>query len=157
MIRVNEATALRPMVDGDLPFVVDSWLKTFQFGKNRRHCDRGNFFRCHFPVVRFLLERSSRRVIACDPENPDNIQAWCVGDVRNDRLPIVHYCYVRESFQDQPLAPLLFNAVTGGAPKVILSHLCPALDGQTGEVEVLFDPYSIVLRDPQPAPEEPKP
>lgn len=155
MIQINDATCIRPMVEGDLPFVVDSWLKTFQFSKNRRQCDRQAFFRCHYPIVRFLLEKSPRRVVACDPAIEDNIQAWAVGDIRSDRVPVVHYCYVREAFADVGLETLLFGAVTGNAPKVIVSHLCPALDGKTPDgVEVFFDPYSIVLREP-PAPQEP--
>jgi hypothetical protein len=150
VIFVNEATALRPMEDNDYPFVVDSWLKSFQFSKNRRHCEPSTFAKCHYPIVRYLLEQSPRRVVACDPQAPENIQGWCVGDYRNDRLPVVHFCYVRQGFLEVGLQVLLFNAVTSGAKKVVLSHLCPVLDGGvTGaDTEVLFDPYSIYLREP---------
>lgn len=141
---------------GDLPFVIDSWLKTFQFSKNRRHAERDAFFKCHYPVVRYLLEQSPRRVVACDPEVPDNIQGWAVGDIRNDRLAVCHYCYVREAFSGLALEQLLFSAVTGGAKKVVVSHLCKSLDGNTGDTEIVFDPYSIVLREIAPVPLEEK-
>jgi hypothetical protein len=151
VIRVNDATAIRPMGDSDMPFIVDSWLKSFQFGKNRRHAEPGSFAKLHFPVVRHLIENSPRRLIACDPDAPENIQGWALADIRADRLPVVHYVYVREAFKDVGLTPLLFSAVTGGAKKVILSHLAPALedhDNLIRDVEVVFDPYSIVLRQP---------
>lgn len=143
MIVVNEATAIRAMRDEDFPFIFGSWLKSFQFSKNRRHCKKGTFARCHTPIIALLLSRSPRRLVACDPEHEGNIQGWIIGDTRDDGLPVVHYCYVREAFNGLGLERLLFNAVTGGAPRVVVSHLFTACDGTA---DIMFDPYSIILR-----------
>lgn len=147
---INPECTLRDMKKEDLPFVSSSWLKSFAYGRfNKRQTEGKDIFRCHDPVIRSLLVTSPIRKVMCASSDEDLIQAWIVAGTRPDGIPLVHYCYVRENYRGLDLEERLFIAAVGNAKKVVVSHLCVALDGHIGSAEVFYDPYSVITTYPK--------
>lgn len=136
---------LREMLPTDHALVKNSWLKSYGYSHfNRRQCEGKAIFACHDPIIRSLLVNSRVKLVACDPAEPDNIQAWIVAGKRADDVPVVHYLWVREAFRGLGLEPRLFSIATDGALEVALTHRCIALDSNCGDARTFYDPHAVV-------------
>jgi len=144
---LSEASAFRLMREDDHRFVMNSWLKSHDEFKGKIGKP---FYDVHAPIVNRLLACSSVKLVACDPSDPDLIQAWIVADLLPDGTSVVHYMYTKDVFRRLGIAHGLFQAATTRAKNVVCSHDCRIYSSvksrHAEEVQLSYDPNAINVR-----------
>lgn len=104
---------------GDHPFVVDSWVKSYQSYVMMRECPhcggagriyRGQrFLRGHKRLVREILARGAALLVACMPDDPETILGWaCTED------GVVHYVFTKRDVRRVGIAKALLAPFGAG-------------------------------------------
>lgn len=89
----------------DIPFLTDSWLKSFQGSYHVKKLPAWLYRQQHHKIVTQLLARSLV-LVACDEAAPNVIWGWTCAEMINDTL-VVHYTYVKEAFRGFGIASKL--------------------------------------------------
>lgn len=118
---------LRSGLPSDHPFVVDSWVKSYQsycLTRDCEHCGgagriyRGQrFLRGHKRLIREILARpATALLVACHPEDSDVILGWAVTEAG-----VVHYVFVKRDVRRVGIAKALLAPFLD-ASQVIYTH-----------------------------------
>lgn len=95
---------LRPAVGNDLPFIFDTFLKSYKMSSAiGKSCRNGIFFDNYRLVVDDILESSSV-TIACHKDEPSVIFGYIIHQGN-----ILHYIFIKEAFRNLGLAKALYN------------------------------------------------
>ncbi len=99
---------IREAIPSDIPFIYNSWLKSFRFGNlDSRTMRTSVFYENYREVVDNILEQS-QVVVACLPDEPSVILGYMVF-----HKSIIHYMFVKESFRRLGIATTLFKTHVG--------------------------------------------
>lgn len=139
----------REPTNEDLPFIVNSWLKSGREGLLVKPLSNEIYFQEHKRIILALLNApESRVVIAADDACPTHILGWACGARPTQGAcggpdGVLHFVYVKHLLRRQGLARQLVQ-VAAGTPRVT-SHLTPAaaryLSEHPGAFE--FNPYLL--------------
>lgn len=113
--------AIRPGQEADLPFVFNSWLKSFKTRSQfaRRITDEV-FYRWHKLVVSRILQRPGTQLLVATPEGePDTILGYLVMEQQD--VQVLHFAYVKTSFRRFGIARALVKSA-GIAPGAEFTH-----------------------------------
>lgn len=148
-------STIREYIDADRLFVTMSFLRGFSqgyVGEDIRHAHSDAFYKCHQPVVDRILSRSKVRLVACDPEHPEILQAYVFADKRADNVPIIHFINVKKDFRGLGLARELYVRALSdlgfdAQPSVVIaSHRSYMYDSLCKKfTQLRYDPYSILV------------
>lgn len=98
---------VRPATFDDVPFVMDSWLRSF--GKGRtwvfRGVDGARFYDNHRKIVEELVARSFV-LVACLAEVPDALLGWACAE-----KDCLHYMYVKNKYRRKGVATEMLKSV----------------------------------------------
>jgi hypothetical protein len=140
MTTTNEAWAIRPHEPADLPFIVDSWVKSYWDAINRdpwplTHTQDGpegvvgkRLNRNHFytpgqrEYAAFCIAAHGCQV-AHVIGDPDKLMGFACGS-----LGVLHYVYVKSAFRRIGVGLALTRAAVGDDGPVIVSHLTGHVD-----------------------------
>ena len=111
--------AVRPMREDDLPFLTDSWLRSFREGNFGVPHDE--YFETQRRVIKSLL-RQSKAAIACDPNDADQVFGYVVWHARQEGKPLVHWCFVKHPFRRFGVCRHLMKVVDPEKRGVLLTH-----------------------------------
>lgn len=106
----------RPAKPSDVPFVFDSWLRSFRLAHAAGPIPMDMYYPVYRRVLERLLARPGVEVLLAEFAGVDVIFGYLVHErgyrrPRSDEAtPLVHYCYVRESSRQQGIAAGLFAA-----------------------------------------------
>jgi hypothetical protein len=89
--------SIREALEGDIPFVFSSWLKSFRTGLITKFVDNNIYFSEQHKVVERLLRRSNT-IMAVSPTDPATIYGYLVTE-RIDGILVVHYGYTKQTFR----------------------------------------------------------
>jgi GNAT superfamily N-acetyltransferase len=134
---------LRNMTENDKPFIYNSFLKSFKENSDSTWVSNGLYYRGQTEVVDFLLS-SCNVLIACFPEDPEEILAYTLYQVEKDVL-VLHYIYTRRSFQKTGIAREIINSIIP-ASIIIATHITyqfAAFRYKLRPIKVVYDPYFI--------------
>lgn len=115
--------------DEDMPFVFDTWLKSYKKAAHQ-YLDWNNYVTPQLKVINALIARGAQILVACNPDSPEHIFGYIVFEHINS-LPIIHWIYTKFPFRRQGVAkslitqanivltdPILITAVTYIVPKL---------------------------------------
>ena len=98
---------IRQATEADIPFVFNSWLKSYRTSQFASPIDNTIFFSEHHKVIERILRYYDVR-IACSPEDPDQIHGFiCAG--YTDGIFTLHYIYVKHPFRRLGVAKELYD------------------------------------------------
>lgn len=99
---------LRQANDEDIPFIFNSWLKSYRSSTFARNISSTVYFTEHHKVIKKIIE-SNHVIIACNDDNPGQIYGWiCAG--KTDGIFTLHYIYVKQPFRNFGMGKQLLNA-----------------------------------------------
>jgi hypothetical protein len=133
----------REPTNEDLPFIVNSWLKSAREGPTLRGLSSSVYFKEHKKLILTLLNsEDTALVIAADDADPRHILGWAAG-----APGVLHFVYVKHLLRRQGLARALTrvacSVACGAAGAAAASHWTPAaaryLADHPGSFE--FNPY----------------
>lgn len=120
---------VRPMIEEDYNFVIQSWLKSYKH--NSYFCKRirdNIYYKYHHKVITQILARASTSVlIAIDP-----VEKVILGYLVTEKFEnkdLVHYAYVKTSFRDLGIGGSLLKESGINPFEVLFSHWTKDTDG----------------------------
>lgn len=110
--------ALRPIREEDLPFVTDTWLRSYR--ETNFAVPHDQYMETQRRVIKLLL-RSSRIAVACDPDDSDQIFGYAVWRPGPGR-PLLHWAFVKQPFRRLGVFRRLLTVVDPDSRGVVLTH-----------------------------------
>jgi hypothetical protein len=141
-IASTSQAALRSVLQEDIPFIVNSWVESYiKHASAPRHIYVPEQ---HAVAMRTLTGKDARVIVACNPDDPDQIVGYAVfslAHTNTDRLdprPVYHYVYVKSLFRRMQVARQLIHASAAihGSDRAWASH-------QSRHLAALFAPIAI--------------
>jgi len=99
---------LRAANDEDLPFIFNSWLKSFRDSSFARDIPSTIYFTDHHKVIERLL-KTSVVMISCNEEDPSQLYGYAVGS-QEDGIFVLHFIYVKYTFRNLGIGTLLLTS-----------------------------------------------
>jgi hypothetical protein len=89
-----DGTAARAAVASDVPFILDSWLRSFRSSPWAGVVRNDDYHETYRRTVEGLLARGARIRVLAEEADPARIVAWCASE-QADGAPVVHYLLTR--------------------------------------------------------------
>jgi hypothetical protein len=115
---------LRTYEDGDLPFILNSWLRSYR----RSVSDVPGWFYWsrQKALILALLERSYT-VVACDPDDPDVVYGFAVVESDGHTFHALHWAHVKHGLRGAGVARAMLRALgIFENSDITLTHWTPA-------------------------------
>jgi GNAT superfamily N-acetyltransferase len=142
--QMQALVSLREAVGTDIPFITNSWLKTFADSDHARRIDRDTYFSEQTRRMMRLLARSTV-IVAVDPSDAGNILGYVVAEKSLKRHGGVdlHWVYVRGAFRRLGVMGVLLNAVGARRGTTHYTHQTDKGRQVAREFGWLFNPYAL--------------
>lgn len=132
---MSDPVIIRGIVQADIPFIINSWLKSFRSSRWAGSLPNNVYWDAYHKAIEVILERPDTTVsVACLSENPDQILGYIV------YCPdAVHYLYVKLSLRRHGIGKRLLTSAIGDAKHFRYTFRTDALDNLP---EGLYGTYS---------------
>lgn len=112
----------RLIEETDLPFVIDSWIKSYRKREVRTGVDKGHYFHGQLALIKYLSQHT-KVLVACDASQPMYIVGWGCARVSDKGEFQLHYIYTKEDYRNHGIARqvLIHLGYREGRP-IIASH-----------------------------------
>jgi hypothetical protein len=136
--------SFRPSEPDDRNFIVDSWVRSYQFAHAAGVIATERWFPVMIPEVERLLDRpGSRTVVAYKTDEPDrlaDLQGFITVDTDDETwgIPVIHYVFVKEFYRKSgrarglfaaagvdPKRPFIYTATTGVVSRIYHERKIP--------------------------------
>lgn len=94
--------SLRPLSPNDIPFVFNSWLKSYRESPQVA-CIPNTVYYDKFHATIEQVMNDSAILVACSPEDPNLLYGYVVAELKDETL-IFHWVYVKHPFRNFGLA-----------------------------------------------------
>jgi hypothetical protein len=107
----NQATSLKSQVqirsatEADVPFIFNSWLKSYKGSSAVRNVSAPVYFDFHHKLIEKLLQRSQVHVL-CSPDDSSQVFGYIVAE-QVEGVQVIHYAYVKYAFRGMGLCSML--------------------------------------------------
>lgn len=111
----NHDIIYRPAQTEDIPFILDSWLKSW------RVCDAAGtirndlYYATQRATIEGLIGRGAEFIVASPTNKPEHILGWVCYE-HNPEFALVHYLYVKDPYVRLGLQAELVERVPGPRP-----------------------------------------
>jgi GNAT superfamily N-acetyltransferase len=124
----------------DVPFIFNSWLKSYRNSNFARPLENTIYFSEHHKVIERVLQHHGV-IIACNPEDPSQIYGFlCAGYV--DGILVLHYAYVKQPFRKLGIAKALLNCLEQPDDSAILyTHQTRVAQTVAPRYNMIYHPY----------------
>jgi len=138
--------AFREAVEGDLHFLISSWLKSYRSSRKTWDVESHLFYdgRCGHKAVVLRLLSGCPVAVACHPIHTDQIYGWLC-----HTEDAIHYIYVKEEFQRMGIGRQLVGHAGFDLEKpVVVSHWHKPCDRYKKRVDIRYNPYLLMELTP---------
>jgi len=101
---------IRTAKEADMPFIVDSWKRSYEGAPAVRGADRDHYRIEMSRTIRRICDRATVRV-ACDPEDESTLVGFAAYLQNTDSSATLCYCYVKKDFRGMGIARDLLKGV----------------------------------------------
>lgn len=133
--------SFRQMEPADRNFVVDAWVRSYQFANAAGVIAVDRWFQVMIPEVERIIDREGSRTIVAykvgERDRLADLQGFITVDTE-DSMPVVHYVFVKEAFRKagrarglfaaagvDPAKPFVYTATTGAVSKIYQNRKIP--------------------------------
>ncbi len=138
-IRIRRAT------DGDVPFIFNSWLKSYRNSWFAKLVLNPIYFDQHHKILE-RLAKTSEILVACNNEDIGQIYGYICAE-KIDGVFVLHYCYVKHTFRGMGIAKELLNVFDhklGDA--AFYTHHTRIAESLSPKYSMIYNPY-LLLND----------
>ena len=131
----------------DVPFIYNSWLKSYRESPSVRNIPNGVYYNQHHRAIEGVFNGNSPIVlIACNPEYPDQIYGYVVADseiVGNDSFVAFHWVYCKHTFRGRKIGTALIEKVLSmcNPTSILYTHYVRSLDKVLKDRGYIYNPY----------------
>lgn len=131
---------IRKATEADVPFIFNSWLKSFKGSNAVKNVPGPVYFDFHHKAIEKLLQRSQVEVL-CAPDDQSQVFGYVVHETV-EGVKVLHYAYVKYAFRGMGLCSLLFkqadaNKQVGG----FYTHDTHSSAKLLGNSKFVYNPY----------------
>ncbi len=134
---MNKEDALPIHIRGALPtdesIIYATWLNSLYCVEPFRRLPKDYFMAAHHALIQSLLTRS-QVLIACDPNDPDQIYGYCVCSLGDG---VLHWIFTKKDFRRFKVAQRLRDKL--GDREITCTQQTPAMKAIAEKWEVYFD------------------
>lgn len=98
---------IRVATEADVPFIFNSWLKSFRGSVTAKSISNPVYFDFHHKTIEKILQKSNV-LIACDAADPTQVFGYVVAQ-NIEGVKVLHYAYVKFAFRGMGLCKLLLQ------------------------------------------------
>lgn len=128
---------IRPATEGDLPFIVDSWMRSYSKSVT---VARPIYDRFQRELIERLL-KASTVLVACNSESPSQLFGYVVAQ-RRGAVVVLHYVYVKQIFRHFGIAAALLSHV-GAQGRCQYTHRTKKGESLARKLGAHFNPYLL--------------
>lgn len=138
----NKLFDIRPLLSADVPFVYNSWLKSYRDSPMVKSIPNTIYYAEHHKVIENLLKQTNcLAAVACNPEDANQIYGYIVGEMIEKAL-CVHWVYCKHPFRGNGIAKALFQWI-GESTANTYTHRVKNVEKLIGERPFTFNPYLL--------------
>ena len=129
----------------DANFVISSWLESYRSSDYAKHMPKSVYFDNYKHVVTKLLS-NARVIIACNPEDWDQIFGYISFSDIVPHAPVLHYMYVKYPFRKMRIAEGMFKEMgrlTLPEGPIICTHANSLFDDKCKKYDLIYNPFLI--------------
>lgn len=132
---------LRPATQADVPFIMATWLKSARRQGDRALMTNTVYYQNEKRRIAELLEHA-RVTVLCNPADHDHIFGWICHQQPIPDVFIVHYAYVKRSYQRQGLAreALMQLWPAFGREQIGITDISPVVAEKRQKYQLHFNP-----------------
>ena len=136
----NKSIRLRPMVEDDLAFIFNSWLKSYRFSHFGEKITNTIYFSDHHKIIERLIDHS-KVLVACNQEDPTQVYGYIVGG-ESEGTFVLHFIYVKHTFRNMGVGKTLLDAM-GHDKEVagVYTHHTRMADKLAAKYNFVYHPY----------------
>lgn len=139
---------LRTVQPSDIPFLFNSWLKSYRDSPMVKSIPNTTYYNAHHTIIERLLKSPGAiAYIACNPEDPDQIYAYIVGEYWQDVATVIHWIYCKHPFRSNgigsALIAKLLDRIVAPGHITYYSHRVKNTEKLLGERQYTFNPYFL--------------
>jgi ribosomal protein S18 acetylase RimI-like enzyme len=139
-MKTNSPIRLRPSVEEDLPFIYNSWLKSYRFSHFGEKITNTIYFTDHHKVLENLIKHS-KVIVACNPEDPSQVYGYIVGGAR-EGVFLLHFLYVKHTFRNMGIGKTLLDAMGhDSSSAAVYTHHTRMADKLASKHNFVYHPY----------------
>lgn len=134
---------IRPAEVTDIPFVYNSWLKSYRDAPAVRNVPNSIYFDAHHKLIEGVFGSQGLNVwVACDAQESERIYGYLVAE-KIEADVVVHFVYVKHSSRGQGIARALEQEILKLSPERIwFTAQNKALENKlVKERKYSFNPY----------------
>lgn len=134
--------SVRPANAGDIPFIYSTWLNSYKHDSAAGLSVTKTIFYEQYRLVldHILASGDTVTLVACKSDEPNVIFGYVVADPTS---AILHYAFVKESFQRLGIAKDLFARALPGCSAVVVSHLTNFANEIARRHSLTFNPFLL--------------
>ena len=137
---------IRPMVDEDIPFIFNSWLKSYRFSHFGEKITNTIYFQDHHKVIERII-KNSKTFVACDPEDSSQLYGYIVAGLEEGIL-VLHFIYVKHTFRNLGIGKTLLDALGHDKSNAaVYTHHTRMADKLAAKYNFVYHPY--LMFDPK--------
>ena len=106
-INLKSQVQIRSATEADVPFIFNSWLKSYKGSHAVKAISAPVYFDFHHRAIEKLLQRSQVLVL-CSPDDSTQVFGYLVHE-SVESVPVVHYAYVKYAFRGMGLCSMLLK------------------------------------------------
>jgi ribosomal protein S18 acetylase RimI-like enzyme len=136
----NNPVRLRPLIEDDLAFIFNSWLKSYRFSHFAEKITNTIYFSDQHKLIEKLIG-SSNVVVACNEEDPSQVYGYIVGG-EVDGISLLHFIYVKHTFRNMGVGKTLLDAMGHDKDKAgVYTHHTRMADKLSSKYNFVYHPY----------------
>lgn len=134
---------LRLANDEDVPFIFNSWLKSYRTSNFSRSITNTVYFAEHHKLLERIL-KTNKVVIACRDDDPSQICGWACAGI-TDNIFTLHYIYVKHPFRGFGVGKALLNAFEHDPSTAsIFTHCTKTAERLAAKYNMIYHPYILI-------------
>ena len=126
----------------DKSFIFNSWLKSFRHSPLAKPLCNEVYFKNHKVIVENILKRS-RVLIACNPEDEDQIYGYIVYEPIIDDITVLHYVYVKFTYRKLGIARTIVEGSIDIKNPILYTHHTETVKRIKDKLDLIYDPYRL--------------
>lgn len=132
-----------PPEDKDIPFIRDSWLKSYRDSEWVAGIPSDIFYRSHGAIVGELLYNSIIKTARWSKDH-NQIYGWIAAEKYKDAL-VIHYVYVKSAFRKMGIGRTLFFSLEDIKTQDLLcTHRTWTHKWLSKKINIKYNPYLLM-------------
>lgn len=138
--------ALREGTKEDLPFIMNSLLKSYKESPFGKTLSNTIYYKRHHKLITKILSNSAVLVLCAD-DNPQLIHSYIIYEYFDD-LPVIHYIFTKYAYRHLGLARILLDRVADPAKVLLYTHRTRGSDKIIEHYpKSIYDPYYPFMKE----------